>query len=165
MAEMRFMRRTAGYMRMDHIRNFDIMKELQIELITEYLQKYRQNWRSHVIRMPRSRIPCKRSLGRPFKRWQETDTSLPPPYSSFPPDLHDNNKQSDEKPKPAPRSKLSPDGGPGKPPGGFMDLPELPSVPTDSFPPPDEPVGPGNSNDDIDFDDLTRRFEDLKKKK
>ncbi|XP_069688870.1 IST1 homolog isoform X1 [Periplaneta americana] len=93
------------------------------------------------------------------------DTSLPPPYSSFPPDLHDNNKQSDEKPKPAPRSKLSPDGGPGKPPGGFMDLPELPSVPTDSFPPPDEPVGPGNSNDDIDFDDLTRRFEDLKKKK
>ncbi|KAJ4431805.1 hypothetical protein ANN_20410 [Periplaneta americana] len=33
-AEMRFMRRTAGYTRMDHIRNFDIMKELQIEPIT-----------------------------------------------------------------------------------------------------------------------------------
>lgn len=82
-AEMRFMRRTAGYTRMDHIKNFDIMKELQIEPITEYLQKYRQNWRSHVIRMPRSRIPRqilnyhpvgKRSLGRPFKRWQETVT-------------------------------------------------------------------------------------------
>ncbi|KAJ4449710.1 hypothetical protein ANN_01114 [Periplaneta americana] len=42
-AEMKFMRRTAGYTRMDHIKNFDIMKELQIEPITEYLQKYRQN--------------------------------------------------------------------------------------------------------------------------
>ncbi|KAJ4449257.1 hypothetical protein ANN_00654 [Periplaneta americana] len=30
-AEMRFMRRTAGYTRMDHIKNFGIMKELQIE--------------------------------------------------------------------------------------------------------------------------------------
>jgi hypothetical protein len=39
-------------------------------------------------------------------------------------------------------------------------------VPTDSFPPPDETLGPRNSrNDEIDFDDLTRRFEDLKKKK
>ncbi|KAJ4448800.1 hypothetical protein ANN_00191, partial [Periplaneta americana] len=37
-AEMRFMRRTAGYTRMDHIRNFDIMKGLQIEPIMEYLQ-------------------------------------------------------------------------------------------------------------------------------
>jgi vacuolar protein sorting-associated protein IST1 len=42
-----------------------------------------------------------------------------------------------------------------------LDLPELPSVPSDSFPPPNEAPG----NDDIDFDDLTRRFEDLKKKK
>lgn len=98
------------------------------------------------------------------------DASLPPPYSSFPPDLHDNNKQSADKPKPLPRSKLSPNnGGPGEQPkndDGFLDLPELPSVPTDSFPPPDEALRPGNSaNDDIDFDDLTRRFEDLKKKK
>jgi hypothetical protein len=47
-----------------------------------------------------------------------------------------------------------------------LDLPELPSVPTDSLPPPDEAYGPGNSgNDDIDFDDLARRFEDLKKRK
>ncbi|KAJ4451139.1 hypothetical protein ANN_02580 [Periplaneta americana] len=82
-AEMRLMRRTAGYTRMDHIRNFDIVKELQIEPITEYLQKYRQNWRSHVIRMHRSRIPRqilnyhpvgKRFLGRPFKHWQENVT-------------------------------------------------------------------------------------------
>ncbi|KAJ4429655.1 hypothetical protein ANN_21856 [Periplaneta americana] len=62
-AEMRFMRRTAGYTRMDHINNLDIMKELQIGPITEYLQKYRQNWRSHVIRMLRSRIPRQEILG------------------------------------------------------------------------------------------------------
>ena len=78
--------------------------------------------------------------------------------------------QSDDKPKPAPRSKLSPNsGGSGQQStrdDGFLDLPELPSVPTDSFPPPDESHRPGNpGNDDIDFDDLTRRFEDLKKKK
>ncbi|KDR20771.1 IST1-like protein [Zootermopsis nevadensis] len=95
------------------------------------------------------------------------DTSPPPPYSSFPPDLHDNNKQSDDKPKPLPRAKLSPGGGPGqqsKDDDGFLDLPELPSVPTDSFPPPDDSLRPRNlGNDDIDFDDLTRRFEDLKK--
>jgi vacuolar protein sorting-associated protein IST1 len=65
---------------------------------------------------------------------------------------------------------MSPNGGgpdqQSKKGGGFLDLPELPSVPTDSFPPPDEAPGPGNSgNDDIDFDDLTRRFEDLKNRK
>ncbi|XP_046980934.1 IST1 homolog [Schistocerca americana] len=85
------------------------------------------------------------------------DTDLPPPYSfSFPPDLPDQNKQSNEKPKPAPRSKMSP----GE--DTYPELPELPAVPTDSFPP--APSAPGPS-DDIDFDDLTRRFEDLKKKK
>jgi vacuolar protein sorting-associated protein IST1 len=42
-----------------------------------------------------------------------------------------------------------------------MDLPDLPSVPEDNL------NGPGgkDADDDIDFDDLTRRFEDLKKKK
>jgi vacuolar protein sorting-associated protein IST1 len=37
-------------------------------------------------------------------------------------------------------------------------MPELPSVPTDS-------VAPGGNSNDVDFDDLTRRFEALKKKK
>lgn len=44
-----------------------------------------------------------------------------------------------------------------------MNIPELPSVPTDI---PSGPLNPSSNNfDDIDFDDLTRRFEELKKKK
>jgi len=47
---------------------------------------------------------------------------------------------------------------------GFLDLPELPSVPVDT------PVGgstpaSNDKDDEIDFDDLTKRFEALKKKK
>ncbi|XP_012269222.2 IST1 homolog [Athalia rosae] len=70
---------------------------------------------------------------------------LPPPYGSFPPDL---NKQSNQKPKPQPRSKMN-----------DFNLPDLPAVPTDNEQP------PGAASDDIDFDDLTKRFEELKKRK
>ncbi|XP_043470135.1 IST1 homolog [Leptopilina heterotoma] len=76
------------------------------------------------------------------------DEDLPPPYGSFPPDL---NKQSDQKPKPQPRSKM---------PTGNFNLPDLPPVPSGN----DTPTGTEN-NEDIDFDDLMKRFEDLKKKK
>lgn len=44
-----------------------------------------------------------------------------------------------------------------------MDLPELPSVPQDNLNGPNS--GGKDGDDDIDFDDLTRRFEELKKKK
>ena len=72
-------RPTTRYTRKDYI-NCDIMKELQIEPIIDFLQNYRQNWKSYVNRMPRSRLSyqilknCpvgKRSLGRPFKRWND----------------------------------------------------------------------------------------------
>ena len=55
-----------------------------------------------------------------------------------------------------PRAKLSPGG------GNFPDLPELPNVPSDTL-----QEGPSHQDpsDDIDFDDLARRFEDLKRKK
>ncbi|CAL1678290.1 unnamed protein product [Lasius platythorax] len=75
---------------------------------------------------------------------------LPPPYhSDFPPDL---NKQSDEKPKPQPRSKM---------PMNNYQLPDLPAVPTEN----NDPSANPSENDDIDFDDLMKRFEDLKKRK
>lgn len=64
--------------------------------------------------------------------------------------------QDGEQPKPAPRSKF----GEG---GADFTMPDLPSVPdlpgTATLP------DPGETKDDIDFDDLTKRFEDLKKKK
>ncbi|XP_043278507.1 IST1 homolog [Venturia canescens] len=76
------------------------------------------------------------------------EDDLPPPYCSFPPDL---NKQSDQKPKPQPRSKI---------PMNDFQLPDLPAVPSDQ-----DPTRNTGDNDDIDFDDLMKRFEDLKKRK
>nr|CAG4648885.1 EOG090X0DNH [Polyphemus pediculus] len=66
-----------------------------------------------------------------------------------------NNLTTNQPPKPTPRTKLSP-----APPPADFDLPDLPSVPLDN-------LGPGkpDGDDDIDFDDLTRRFEELKKRK
>lgn len=79
-SEMKFMRRTAGYTKWDHQRNEDILQELGLEPILQYIHQYQENWFLHVKRMPRSRIPRavlnyrpsgKRSLGRPVKRWRE----------------------------------------------------------------------------------------------
>lgn len=53
------------------------------------------------------------------------------------------------KPKPTPRQKIG---------GSNFDLPDLPSVPNVDVHKPD------NDENDIDFDDLTRRFNELKKK-
>jgi len=59
----------------------------------------------------------------------------------------------------------SPGGPPPAPPNiGFEDFPELPSVPATSVAPP-RPGGASAGNDDVDFDDLTKRFEELKKRK
>jgi hypothetical protein len=80
-AEMCFLRRTAGYTRWDHKSNEDILTELQISQITEFICQYRKNWKEHVDRMSSDRIPKmilkyqpkgKRNLGRPLKRWKES---------------------------------------------------------------------------------------------
>lgn len=65
------------------------------------------------------------------------------------------NLQINQQPKPSPRTKLNG-------PSSDLDLPDLPSVPQDNL---SGPGGKDADDDDIDFDDLTRRFEDLKKKK
>ncbi|KAH8370045.1 hypothetical protein KR093_001985 [Drosophila rubida] len=82
----------------------------------------------------------------------------PPRYSSINPV----NLQNANKPKPQPRSKLPPGDQPSAPPPS-MDLPTLPNVPNDL---PDVPGGGKKEDDDeIDFDELSRRFENLKKRK
>jgi hypothetical protein len=54
---MRFLRRTAGYTCWDHNRNEDILTELQMSQITEFIYQYRKNWKEHVDRMSSDRIP------------------------------------------------------------------------------------------------------------
>jgi hypothetical protein len=56
-AEMRFLRRTAGYTRWDHKRIEDILTELQNSQVTEFIYQYRTNWKEHVDRMSSDRIP------------------------------------------------------------------------------------------------------------
>lgn len=77
-----------------------------------------------------------------------TYVSPPFPFGSQP----DTNQQVNDPPKPVPRSKLSPD----------ISMPELPSVPNDS-PFPDSNHPPSDGEDD--FNDIARRFEELKKRK
>ncbi|KAJ4446195.1 hypothetical protein ANN_12889 [Periplaneta americana] len=55
-AEMRFLRRTAGYSLLDHKRNELITKSLKIIAVYENFNHYRQKWLNHVNRMDRSRL-------------------------------------------------------------------------------------------------------------
>ncbi|XP_017121916.1 IST1 homolog isoform X5 [Drosophila elegans] len=80
-------------------------------------------------------------------------------------DLNTNFINNANKPKPQPRSKLPPGNPtlPSAPPA--LDFPSLPNVPNDL---PDIPGSGAEKKDDeeeIDFDDLSRRFENLKKRK
>ena len=76
-SEMRFMRQTAGYTKWDHKRKEDILHELHIEPVLNYIHQYQNNWIQHVCCMPRTRCPRtilnyrpsgKRSLGCPMKK-------------------------------------------------------------------------------------------------
>jgi hypothetical protein len=82
-AEMKFMRKTAGFTLWDHKRNEEILKSLKAEPISKFIQNYWANWKKHIERMDSSRITNnlfnyrphgKRSLGRPLKKWSETVT-------------------------------------------------------------------------------------------
>jgi hypothetical protein len=81
--EMKFLRRTAGYTKLDKRRNMEIIQELKINSVLEHIDQYRNNWKQHVQRMDRSCIPrqmmtycpkSKGSLGRPLKRWRDAIT-------------------------------------------------------------------------------------------
>jgi hypothetical protein len=74
------MRKTAEYTLLDSIRN-EILEELHTPQKTEFIEKYRRNWKEHVGRMSADRIPKKilqyqpkgkRSLGRSSKQWQDS---------------------------------------------------------------------------------------------
>jgi hypothetical protein len=56
-AEMKYMRRKAGYTWTDYKTNTQITKELKITPILEKLLEYKRTWIQHVNRMPRNRLP------------------------------------------------------------------------------------------------------------
>jgi Holliday junction resolvase RusA-like endonuclease len=80
-AEMKYMRRTAGYIWTDYKSNIQIAKELKITPILDKLLEYKRNWIQHVNRMPRNRLPRimkhyyptgRRNHDRPLKRLLDT---------------------------------------------------------------------------------------------
>ena len=93
-AEMKYMRRTAGYTWTDYKTNAQITKELKITPILDKLLEYKRSWIQHVNRMPRNRLhrvikhysPIgRRNHGRPLKRLLDTwdrngSTSGPTPW-------------------------------------------------------------------------------------
>jgi hypothetical protein len=50
-AEMKYLRRTAGYTLLDHKRKETILEELHVTPLDEKLSTYRHNWFQHVHRM------------------------------------------------------------------------------------------------------------------
>ena len=80
-AEMKYMRKTAGYTWTDYKTNTQITKELNITPILDELLEYKRNWIQHVNRMPCNRLPRvmkhyfptgRGNYGRPFKRLLDT---------------------------------------------------------------------------------------------
>jgi ABC-type ATPase involved in cell division len=80
-AEIKYMRRTAGYIWTDYKTNTQIAKELKITTILVKSLEYKRNWIQHVNRMPRNRLPRimkhhspigRRNHGRPSKRLLDT---------------------------------------------------------------------------------------------
>ena len=99
-AEMKYIRRTAGYTWTDYKTNAQIAKEPPI---LDKLLEYKRSWIQHVNRMHRNRLPRvmkhysptgRRSHGRPLKRLLDTwnwngSTSGPTPWKVYDDDDHD----------------------------------------------------------------------------
>ena len=93
------------------------------------------------------------------------DPSTAPGFQPAKPPLYDDWLGEDPKKQaqsgPPPAANYS-----GPPPNAGFNLPDLPTVPTNTLPDPGNSVGTTSAGgEDIDFDDLTQRFEKLKKKK
>jgi hypothetical protein len=80
-AEVKYMRRTAGYIWTDYKTNTQIAKELKITPILDRLLECKRNWIQPVNRMPRNTLPKimkryspngRRNNGRPLKRLRDT---------------------------------------------------------------------------------------------
>ncbi|KAJ4428270.1 hypothetical protein ANN_24287 [Periplaneta americana] len=56
-AEMKYLRRTAGYTLLDHKRNEDILQELKMQPLEEKIAEYRNRWLEHISRMETGQTP------------------------------------------------------------------------------------------------------------
>jgi hypothetical protein len=56
---MKFLRKPAGYILMDHKQNEEITQELQVAPIINKIQNYKTKWIQHVSRMDDRRYPKK----------------------------------------------------------------------------------------------------------
>jgi hypothetical protein len=55
--EMRFLRAVRGCTRQDHLKNEDIINELDVRPILQKVTNCRKSWKSHMKRMPDERVP------------------------------------------------------------------------------------------------------------
>ncbi|XP_013381038.1 IST1 homolog [Lingula anatina] len=105
---------------------------------------------------PLPAVPAAGNLYPPQQGGHAPPFTYPDPHEVKPPLPSYNSLYDGQKPASAPPGNQP--GGPHI--GGMPDLPDLPAVP-DSLP----PAGGASVNEDVDFDDLTKRFEELKKRK
>jgi hypothetical protein len=56
-AEIKYVRKTAGYTWRDHATNTDTAEELNINPILDKIQEYSSNWLQHTNSMPCNRLP------------------------------------------------------------------------------------------------------------
>jgi hypothetical protein len=80
-AEMKYIRRTEGYIWTDYKTNTQNVKKLKITQTLEKILEYKGNWIQHLNRMSRNRLPRvtkhysptgRRNHGRPLKRLLDT---------------------------------------------------------------------------------------------
>ena len=83
-AEMRFLRKSAGYTMLDRKRNEAIQNELNVTPVIKRVKEYRRRWRDHVNRMDEERSPKwasnytpkgRRDRGRPRRKLVDTSAS------------------------------------------------------------------------------------------
>ncbi|KAJ8934309.1 hypothetical protein NQ318_002900 [Aromia moschata] len=79
--EMKYLRKVKGVNRLQRHRNEDISRELEIQPITEYIEKRQLEWWGHLMRLPNNtpirkiweaRSYGKRKRGRPEETWDDT---------------------------------------------------------------------------------------------
>ncbi|KAJ8941565.1 hypothetical protein NQ318_011524 [Aromia moschata] len=79
--EMKYLRRVKGVNRLQRHRNEDIRRALEIQPITEYIEKRQLEWWGHLMRLPNNtptrkiweaRNYGKRKRGRPEETWDDT---------------------------------------------------------------------------------------------